>query len=233
MKTLEVIGKTIELAVEDGVKELSTNIENIEYEVIQEPKKGFLGFIGSKPAKIKIWIREESIDNATRVTGTRSKRATNENRGHDSYEILARQFLEEILDDMSIECEIHVENTKDLLKVNLVGNDMGILIGRRGETLDSLQYLLSLVINKEHKDLRYKRVILDTENYRKKREETLIRLANKLANKVKKTGKNVILEPMNPYERRVIHSALQGNKNISTRSEGDEPYRKVVILPKN
>ncbi|MEG0641036.1 MAG: RNA-binding cell elongation regulator Jag/EloR, partial [Clostridium sp.] len=111
----------------------------------------------------------------------------------------------------------------------LIGPDMGILIGRRGETLDSLQYLLSLVINKENKDDKYKRVVIDTENYRKKREETLIRLANKLASRVKKSGSSITLEPMNPYERRVIHSALQGSKIVSTKSEGEEPFRKVVI----
>jgi spoIIIJ-associated protein len=114
------------------------------------------------------------------------------------------------------------------IKINLDGPNVGILIGHRGETLDALQYLVSLIINKDHNE-DYKRVILDTENYRLKREETLKRLASRLAYKVKSTGKYVKLEPMNPYERRIIHSALQNNEDITTYSEGEEPFRRVVI----
>lgn len=230
METFEVTGKTVEESIEKGLGRLSAKIEDVEYEIIQHPTKGFLGLLGKKPAIIKMSLKSKTRDvkSVNKKTNT-----TDDNLISNSYEVLAKKFLRDVLNNMNIICEIHVENTKNELKVDLVGNDMGILIGRRGETLDSLQYLLSLVINKEHKDQKYKRVVIDTENYRKKREETLIRLANKLATKVKKTGRDITLEPMNPYERRVIHSALQGNKYISTRSEGDEPYRKVVILPKN
>lgn len=229
MKTLESQGKTVEEAIENGLRELSANREDIEYEVLQQPSKGFLGFIGVKPAKIKISLKSKTVETET---SKHPKTEFKKSSKSEEYEALAKKFLRDVLDNMNVMCEIHVEDTKEALKVNLVGPDMGILIGRRGETLDSLQYLLSLVINKEHKDEKYKRVIIDTENYRKKREETLIRLANKLAASVRKTGKEITLEPMNPYERRVIHSALQGNKAISTSSEGDEPFRKVVISPK-
>lgn len=226
MKTLEVTGKTVEEAIEQGLKQLSVSRDDMEYKVLQQPSRGFLGFIGTKPAKIMISVKEkEAKVEPLKVEKSEIK----EKSKAVDYEVITKKFLREVLNNMNVMCEIHIEDTRDALKVNLVGPDMGILIGRRGETLDALQYLLSLVVNKENKDEKYKRVILDTENYRKKREETLIRLANKLASKVKKTGKSVKLEPMNPYERRVIHSALQGNKFVITKSEGEEPYRKVVI----
>ncbi|MEG0371408.1 MAG: RNA-binding cell elongation regulator Jag/EloR [Clostridium sp.] len=226
MKTLEVVAKTVEQALQNGLKELALNINDIEYKVIQQPSKGFLGFIGVKPAKIMISLKNQTLK-TEKLNDV--KKDNIENIKAVDYEVLAKKFLKDVLSNMNVLCDIHVEDTKDSLRVNLIGPDMGILIGRRGETLDSLQYLLSLVINKENKDDKYKRVVIDTENYRKKREETLIRLANKLASRVKKSGSSITLEPMNPYERRVIHSALQGSKIVSTKSEGEEPFRKVVI----
>ena len=186
MKTLEIKGKTVEEAIESGLKELSASMENISYEVLQQPSRGFLGVFGVKPAIVKISLKEKTVEVKearieTTNTNLKDKKETSQ------YEVTAKKFLRDVLNNMNIMCEIHVEDTKEALKVNLVGPDMGILIGHRGETLDSLQYLLSLVVNKEHKDQKYKRVVIDTENYRKKREETLIRLANKLASKVKKT----------------------------------------------
>lgn len=129
---------------------------------------------------------------------------------------------------MNIKAEIKIKEDNDTINISLTGPDMGIIIGYRGETLDALQYLVSLVINKGN-ETNYKRVVLDTENYRAKREETLRKLANKVANTVKRTGKLIKLEPMNPYERRIIHSALQNNPFVDTYSEGEEPYRRVVI----
>ncbi|MEG0129514.1 MAG: RNA-binding cell elongation regulator Jag/EloR [Clostridium sp.] len=223
MKTLEVTAKTIEEALENGLKELNVALEEVEYSVIQKPSKGFLGLIGVKPAKIAISLKAKTV----KEEATKQEVAVNTTAV--DYEGLAKKFLRDVLNNMNIMCEIHVDVTRDAVKVNLVGPDMGILIGRRGETLDSLQYLLSLVINKENKNDKYKRVVIDTENYRKKREETLVRLSFKLASRVRKTGSSITLEPMNPYERRVIHSTLQNNKFVSTRSEGEEPFRKVVI----
>lgn len=203
MKTIEIIGKTAEEAIEEGLKKLGVNRDKVNIEVLENGSKGIFGF-GSKPAKVSLTLK-------------------------NTYESLARTFLRDVLDKMGVQCEIEVEDTKDSLKVNLVGPKMGILIGYRGETLDSLQYLLSLVVNKDNKEHDYKRVVLDTENYRRKREETLIRLANRLARNVERYNKKITLEPMNPYERRVIHSALQDYPNIVTHSEGDEPFRRVVI----
>ena len=132
--------------------------------------------------------------------------------------------------DLKVEIVMTAEENSNVINVDLKGDDMGVLIGKRGQTLDSLQYLTSLVVNKEQKD--YVRVKLDTENYRKRRKETLENLARNIAYKVKKTRRPVSLEPMNPYERRIIHSALQGNKFVETYSEGSEPYRHVVVAPK-
>lgn len=203
MKSIEVLGKTTEEAIEEGLKNLGKKREKVEIEILESGSKGFLG-LGSKPAKVRLTLKND-------------------------YETVAITFLEDVLEKMEIKCEIEVQDTQDALRVNLVGDNMGILIGYRGETLDSLQYLLSLVVNKENKDNDYKRVVLDTENYRKKREETLIRLANRLAANVERYNKKITLEPMNPYERRVIHSALQNHRGIVTHSEGDEPFRRVVI----
>ena len=144
----------------------------------------------------------------------------------------ANDFLSGTFKAMGIESEITMsyDAEEGCLNAEFTGDDMGVLIGKRGQTLDSLQYLTSLVINKENKD-EYIRVKLDTEDYRKRRKDTLENLAKNIANKVRKTGKTVVLEPMNPYERRIIHSALQSNKNVETFSEGNEPYRHVVVKP--
>lgn len=204
MKSIEMVGRTVEEAIDNGLKVLRLTRDKVKVEVIDKGNKGILGLLGTKPAKVIITVKED-------------------------YEVIARKFLRELLDKLGIKCEIHVKDEDNILKVNLVGPKMGILIGHRGETLDAIQYLLSLVINKNNDENNYKKVILDTENYRKKREETLIKLANRLAYKVKRYNKSITLEPMNPYERRIIHSALQNNPYVTTHSEGEEPYRKVVI----
>ena len=201
MKFVEKSGKSVEEALRLALIELEATREQVEYEVLEEGSKGFLG-IGAKETRIRVSKKDSVIDSA-------------------------RVFLNSILKEMNIEAELDIQQHDDVLNVNMNGEDMAILIGKRGQTLDSLQYLVSLVVNKNKDE--YLRVVLDTENYRAKRKETLESLAEKLAAKVKKSRKNVILEPMNPYERRIIHSALQNNPNVSTKSEGDEPYRKVVI----
>ena len=203
MKTIEMTGRNVDDAIDNGLKELKVDKSNVEIEVIEQGSRGLFG-LGAKPAKVKLTLKF-------------------------NYGIAAKTFLRDVLEKMNIKCEIHIKDEEDALRINLVGPDMGLLIGYRGETLDALQYLVSLVINKNNKESEYKRVILDTENYRKKREETLIRLANKLAYKAQKYKKCISLEPMNPYERRIIHSALQNHPYVTTHSEGDEPYRKVVI----
>lgn len=201
MKFVEKSGKSVEEALRLALIELDASREQVEIEVLDEGSKGFLG-IGAKETRIRVSKKNSVTD-------------------------VAHTFLSSLLKEMNIPAEIEISLAQDALNINIIGEDMAILIGKRGQTLDSLQYLVSLVVNKERDD--YMRVVLDTENYRAKRKETLEGLAEKLASKVKKSRKNVILEPMNPYERRIIHSALQNNPNVSTKSEGDEPYRKVVI----
>lgn len=201
MKFVEKTGKSVEEALRLALIDLEVTREEVVYEIIEEGAKGFLGF-GAKEFKIKVSKKNSVTD-------------------------VARNFLESVLKEMNIIANLDIKQENETLSINMNGEDMAILIGKRGQTLDSLQYLISLVVNKGRDE--YVRVVLDTENYRMKRKETLENLADKLAYKVKKTRKNVVLEPMNPYERRIIHSALQNNPNVSTKSEGDEPYRKVVI----
>lgn len=203
MKSIEIIGRTAEEAIQNALRELNVTEEKVTIEVLEEGSKGFLNIIGVKPAKVKVTLKRDYIGDA-------------------------KKFLREILNAMNVKAEIHIKEENNEININLVGPNMGILIGYRGETLDSLQYLLSLVVNKNH-DETYKRVILDTVNYRQNRQETLKKLALKMGDKVRINGKTLKLEPMNPYERRVIHSTLQNNAYVTTHSEGDEPYRRVVI----
>lgn len=203
MKNIETMGKTTEEAIQNALKELNVTQDKVEVEILEEGSKGFLNIIGVKPAKVRVTLKRDSVGDATK-------------------------FLRDVLNSMKIKAEIHAKEENDEIKIDLVGPNMGVLIGYRGETLDSLQYLVSLVVNKNH-DETYKRVILDTANYRQTRQDTLKRLANKMGDKVRVSGKTLKLEPMNPYERRVIHSTLQNNEYVTTHSEGDEPYRRVVI----
>ncbi len=203
MKSIEIIGRTAEEAIQNALRELNVTEEKVTIEVLEEGSKGFLNIIGVKPAKVKVTLKRDYIGDA-------------------------KNFLREILNGMNVKAEIHIKEENNEININLVGPNMGVLIGYRGETLDSLQYLLSLVVNKNH-DETYKRVILDTVNYRQNRQETLKKLALKMGDKVRINGKTLKLEPMNPYERRVIHSTLQNNAYVTTHSEGEEPYRRVVI----
>lgn len=202
MRTVEVIGKNAEIAIDQALTELNTTRDKVEIDIFQDNSKGFFGLFKSKEVKVVVTLKDDPSQTAVK-------------------------FLEEIFEKMNIETEIETRFDNRNLFIELKGSEMALLIGRRGQTLDSLQYLVSLVVNRENPD--YIRIILDTENYRHKREETLKKLANKLAYKAKKYRKDIILEPMNPYERRIIHSALQDNRFVKTRSEGDEPYRKVII----
>lgn len=205
MKNIIMSAKTLEEALKNALRELKVTEDKVEYEVLEEGNKGFLG-IGAKPAKISVTVKRDYVDEA-------------------------RTFLKNVLDTMDIKAEVIIKEEKDIINITLTGDKMGVIIGYRGETLDSLQYLTSLVVNKQH-DIPYKRIVLDTENYRSKREETLRRLADKTAYKVKNSGRPFKLEPMNPYERRIIHSALQGDASIHTYSEGEEPYRRIVVEKK-
>ena len=207
MDYIEVSAKTVDDAITEALIKLGTTSDKIEYEIIEKGSTGFLGFIGKQNAVIKVRKKSNILD--------------------DTYE-----FLNKLFDAMHMQVTATIDYNEEEknMSINLEGEEMGILIGKRGQTLDSLQYLISLVVNKQSDS--YIKVKLDTENYRERRKATLENLARNLAYKVKRTRRPVTLEPMNPYERRVIHSALQGDRYVETHSEGDEPYRKVVITLK-
>lgn len=204
MEYIEISAKTVEDALTDALVKLGATSDQVEYEVIEKGSNGFLG-IGSKPAVIKV-------------------------RKKCSIEDSIREFLEKVFDAMELEVEIVITNEDKNYTVDLKGADMGVLIGKRGQTLDSLQYLTNLAVNKNAEE--HVKVKIDTEDYRKRRKETLENLAKNIAYKVKRTKRPVSLEPMNPFERRVIHSALQYDKFVTTHSEGEEPYRHVVVTLK-
>ena len=206
MEFIEISAKNVDDAITQATVQLGITSDQLGYEVLDKGSTGFLG-IGSKNAVIK----------------ARKKFSIDEN---------VVEFLSSIFDAMKMEVEIlvAVNEEEHIIEVELKGDDMGILIGKRGQTLDSLQYLTNLAINK-HSDEYYK-VKIDTEDYRKRRKETLENLAKNIAYKVKRTKRPVSLEPMNPFERRIIHSALQNDRYVTTHSEGDEPYRHVVVTLK-
>ena len=206
MEYIEISAKTVEDALTEASVKLGTTSDKIEYEVIEKGNSGVLG-IGSKKAVIRAFVKT-------------------------SPEELVKEFLDSVFKamDMEVELDIKVDEDEKMIDVELKGDDMGILIGKRGQTLDSLQYLTNLALNK-HSD-NYFKVKVDTEDYRNRRKETLENLAHNIAYKVKRTKRSVELEPMNPFERRVIHSALQNDKYVTTHSEGEEPYRHVVVTLK-
>ena len=206
MEFIEVSAKTVEDALTEASVKLGITSDQIEYEVIEKGTSGFLG-IGSKNAGIKVWQKFSVEDHV-------------------------KDFLSKVFEAMNIEATVTVkiDEQEKLIDVELAGPDMGILIGKRGQTLDSLQYLTNLAVNKKTDS--YYKVKIDTEDYRKRRKDTLENLAKNIAYKVKRTKRSVSLEPMNPFERRVIHSALQNDKYVTTHSEGEEPYRHVVVTLK-
>ena len=208
MEMITVTAKTVEDAITQASLQLGVSSDRIQYEVVEKGSAGVLGgLFDSKPAVIRA-KKIETVDDK------------------------AVYFLNSVFDAMglAVDVEVKMNEEEKEMDVNLTGEEMGLLIGKRGQTLDSLQYLVSLVVNKESED--YLRVKLDTENYRERRKETLETLAKNIAYKVKRTRRPVSLEPMNPYERRIIHSALQNDKYVFTKSEGEEPFRHVVIALK-
>lgn len=206
MDYIEISAKTVDDAITEAVIQLGTTHDKIEYEVIEKGSAGFLG-IARKDAVIKVRKKNDVEDNI-------------------------REFLNKVFEAMNLEVEILIEKEEsgNIINVELKGSDMGVLIGKRGQTLDSLQYLTNLAVNKNSEE--YVKVKIDTEDYRKRRKEALENLAKNIAYKVKRTKRPVSLEPMNPFERRVIHSALQNDKFVTTYSEGEEPYRHVVVTLK-
>ena len=203
-KSLKLIkSKSKEEAISKAIAELNLKEEDIEVEILENPSKGFLGFIGAIDGTYEIFVIEREVD-------------------------VAKNFIEVMLKNANVDAKVNVSQKDNLIMVDIEGKEAASLIGRRGETLDSIQFLTGLALNKINKDS-HTRVLVDIENYRSKREESLIRYANKVAREVAKTRKTKKLDYMNPYERRIIHSALQNDKYVITYSEGTDPYRRLVI----
>ena len=248
--SIRVSAKTVDDAITEALIQLGVTSDRLEYEVIEKGSAGFLG-IGMKQAVIEAWKKEEKEpepdiretmkeeitpepekDTEKKETAESEPAPVKEKQElaeiEDQTVRAVEKFLQDTLKTMDMEVEIISSTDEDgALCINMKGDHMGILIGKRGQTLDALQYLANRVANK-HQD-GYVRVKLDTENYRARREETLKHLAKNIAHKVKRNRRPVALEPMNPYERRIIHSALQSDPYVTTHSEGEEPYRKVVV----
>lgn len=201
MREIEATGKTVDEAVNKALNELGVEKDQVEIEVLSDGSKGLLGIL-TKNAKVRVKMKPDPAN-------------------------IAFRMISKIVSVMKVKVSIDIEQSEDEVRLYLQGSDAGLLIGRRGQTLDALQYLISLAVNK-HTD-KFVRVLVDVEGYRKKREKTLQRLATKLAKKVKMTGKDIVLEPMPPHERRIIHTTLQNDKKVTTYSEGEEPYRKVIV----
>jgi len=239
----EFRAKTVEDAEIDAARAFGVVTADLEVEVVEKGSAGFLG-IGAKQAVIRVRVKETAGEETSaaetpvaaekkaepKVTKTVSTEAP-----ADTGDLIAdtKAYLDRLFAAMELEAtvEVKMEEEEDVLAIDVEGPDMGVLIGKRGQTLDALQYLISLYVNKKSKD-KYIRVKLDTENYRARRKETLENLAKNIAFKVKRSRRSFTLEPMNPYERRIIHSTLQNDKFVATRSEGEEPYRKVVVYLK-
>lgn len=208
MKIVEVSGRTVEEAVEAALDQLGATREQVDVEVLEEGTRGFLGILGGREARVRVRMQF---------------RPDEQNRK-------AREFLEGLLTRMAMDCGLETRFGDDeILHVNITGSEMGSLIGRRGQTLQALQYLVNVVANRG--EAQYQRILLDAEGYRERRAEVLERLARRKARRVQETGQRVALEPMNPWERRVIHMALRGLDDVATHSEGEDPNRRVIISP--
>lgn len=208
MKSIEKVARTKEEAVEEALRELGVNADQVQVEVLDEApaSKGLLGLLGNKNVKVRVTVKEDIAQ-------------------------VAGLFLREMLVNMGVPAQVEIFRRPDHIALNINGKDLGILIGKHGQTLDAIQYLVSLAVNKNA--AAKERIIVDVEGYRRKREETLRRLALKVAEKVSRQGKMESLEPMSPHERRIIHSTLQDNRDVFTYSEGEDPYRHVIISPQN
>ena len=261
MRSMEFSGRNIDEAIFHGLNEMGLTIDEVDTEIVQKESKGLFGigaknaivrlterevpvvpnFEAEKAAAHERKADRPKREGERRQNGNRKERGERREKQPEvpaiAYsEELAKAndaaiFLSDLLKNMKIEATVEAAETEDGLRLNIVSATDGLLIGRRGETLDALQYVVSLYMNKDRKETGYRRVSVDTEGYRARREETLRRLARKNAAQVARTGRSIAMEPMNPYERRVLHSALQNFKGVTTHSEGEEPNRRVIITP--
>ena len=234
---IEAKGKNLDEAKKAAASALGVDVDDILYEVLENATSGFFG-INAKPCKIAAWLEEDVLAPKAEKKQADKKREKKEVKEvkkeekrtvacSDEDAVKAQEFLNKILSLMNLDATLDVAKSEDTLNIEVSGENMGAVIGRRGETLDALQYLTSIIVNKDKND--YTKISLDAENYRKKRTDALEKLANKVADKVVRNKRNFTLEPMNPFERRVIHSALQDNSMVTTYSVGEEPNRRVVV----
>lgn len=235
-------GTDVDAAVELALQDLKLTRDEVDVTVLEEPSRGFFG-IGAKLALVRVEKKkkeekkEEKVKEKVQVAPAVKKEEApvkraivDEIKEEDLKEVedhKAITFLNEVAEKMGLEVNVRAKQGEDCIFVNIEGKDSGTVIGKRGQTLDAIQYLTSLVVNKDNE--KHIRVVVDAENYRAKREKTLMQLANRLADKVYKTRRSIKLEPMNPYERKVIHATLQSSPYVTTRSEGQDPYRRVII----
>lgn len=243
MNKVSVQAKTIEEAVQSALEQLQKSEDEVEIRVVQEPSRGFLG-IGSKEAIVEVMLKEtddlpkQPEGSSERLTQAASviedDHARSVNRSADDEQLaetvnIAFRFLKDVLQKMNVDVHIRQKYEHDRVLFDISGPKLGMIIGRRGQTLDALQYLTNVVANRHA--ARYVRIVLDAENYREKRKEALHNLADRLAKKAIRTHQKVVLEPMNPAERKIIHTYLHDYAGVSTKSEGEEPNRRVVLYP--
>ncbi len=261
MKTMEFFGRNVDEAIFHGLVEMGLTIDQVKIEIVQKESKGLFGLgaknavvrlseletpvtpvFETVPRQAKSYSSSHAGDHKKNDNRKRSEKSSDSKNGHSERNKLeydeelaktnpAAVFLSELLKAMHIDASVQAVQTDDGLRLNIISDTDGLLIGHRGETLDSIQYLVSLFLNKDRKENAYVRVTVDTEGYRARREETLRKLARRTAAKVAKTGRAVTMEPMNPYERRILHSSLQSFHGVTTYSEGEEPNRAVTIAP--
>ena len=252
-KVIEKSAKTVEDALKAALEELGVNETEVDYEVIEEPSKGLFGLIGTKPAKIRVTVKkDDKIEASTNVVDKLPPKTDKQDKIDKKQDIekkenivekedvpssnaskkleVAEKFLQDIFKQMKLNVKIEVTELEERQMLNLCGDNLGILIGKHGQTLDALQYLVNLAANRnENQRVRF---ILDVENYRSRRSETLKNLSKTLAERAVRLNQDVRLEPMNRHERKVIHTSLQDNESVTTHSVGDEPNRYIVISPK-
>jgi spoIIIJ-associated protein len=225
MRRVTAVGKSVEDAIRNGLTQLNATREEVEVSVLEQPSKGLFGLIGVRDAKVELVLLEKLQEAETNAVAAEIPVSSEDDPISETMD-----FLAEVFDAMDIEVEMSKKVEKEIVTISMKGNEIGMLIGRRGQTLDALQYLTNIVFNRKGKT--YTKIVLDAENFRDRRRQTLEELAERLARKVVKTRKDVVLEPMSPQERKIIHSTLQDHPSVKTFSKGEDPNRRIVITLK-
>jgi len=227
MSNVIASGKTVEEAVIKGLSQLGVSQDRVTVNILRQPSKGFLGLIGVREAKVELTLLQELIPDSVVETVKPLSGSSNPDVVEGDPYAVAVQFILDVGRSMGLEVQVDVQHSKEATTLHIFGPDLGLMIGRRGQTLDSLQYLANIVANRVSNS--YIRIILDAENFRERRKKTLEELADRLAGRVIRSNKEVVLEPMSPQERKVIHAKLQDHKLVKTYSKGEDPNRRVVI----